>query len=110
MEEKGTIPHLPIAPDDPIPNVCSIKIANFPEVDLTDDEVAERFWERVAEQIEIQEDWNEMWHYRPYRGLRDQDPDLSGYEPRSQTRNASPPLALSGTSTPTPLVGCSTMA
>ena len=76
LEEKGTIPQLPIAPDDPIPNVCSIKIANFPEVDLTDDEVAERFWERVAEQIEIQEDWNEMWHYRPYRGLRDADPDL----------------------------------
>ena len=76
LEEKGTIPQLPIAPDDPIPNVCSIKIANFPEVDLTDDEVAERFWERVAEQIEIQEDWNEMWHYRPYRGLRAADPDL----------------------------------
>ena len=76
LEEKGTIPQLPIAPDDPIPNVCSIKIANFPEVDLTDDDVAERFWERVAEQIEIQEDWNEMWHYRPYRGLRAADPDL----------------------------------
>ena len=38
------------------------------------------------------------------------DGDLSGYEPRPRTRNASPPLALSGTSTPTPLVGCSTMA
>ena len=38
------------------------------------------------------------------------DGDLSGYEPHPQTRNASPPLALSETSTPTPLVGCSTMA
>ena len=68
LEERGTIPQLPLDPDDPLPDACSIRISDFPEVDLTDDDVAERFWERVAEQIEIQEDWGEMWHYRPYRG------------------------------------------
>ena len=45
-------------------------------MDLTNDEVAERFWDRVAEQIEIQEDWEEWQRYRPYRGMRDSDPDL----------------------------------
>ena len=68
LEERGTIPQLPLGPDDPLPDAYSIRISDFPEVDLTDDDVAERFWERVAEQIEIQEDWSEMWHYRPYRG------------------------------------------
>ena len=68
LEEKSAIPQLPLGPDDPLPDVCSIKIVNFPEVALSDDEVAERFWERVAEQIEIQEEWSEMWQYRPYRG------------------------------------------
>ena len=47
-------------------------------MDLTDDEVAERFWERVAEQIEIQEDGEEWLRYRPYRGMRDADPDHLG--------------------------------
>ena len=60
LEERGTIPPLPLGPDDPLPNIDAIKIVDFPEVDLSDDDVAEKFWERVAEQIEIQEDWGEL--------------------------------------------------
>ena len=67
LEEKGSIPRLPLGPDDPLPDVCSIKILDFPEVDLTDDDVAARFWARVGEQIEIQEDWGELSRYRPER-------------------------------------------
>ena len=33
----------------------------------TDDDVAERFWKRVGEQIEIQEDWGELSRYSPKR-------------------------------------------
>ena len=60
LEERGRIPPLPLGPDDLLPNIDGIKVVDFPEVDLTDDDVAARFWARVGEQIEIQEDWGEL--------------------------------------------------
>ena len=67
LEERGRIPPLPLGPDDPLPNVDAVKVVDFPEVDLTDDDVAERFWARVGEQIEIQEDRGELSRYSPER-------------------------------------------
>ena len=67
LEEKGRIPPLPLGPDDPLPDIGAVKIVDFPEVDLTDDDVAARFWARVGEQIEIQEDWGELSRYSPKR-------------------------------------------
>ena len=67
LEERGRIPPLPLGPDEPIPDIGAVKIIDFPEVDLTDDDVAERFWARVGEHIEIQEDWGETMRYRPER-------------------------------------------
>ena len=67
LEEVGRIPPLPLGPDDPLPDLDRIKVIDFPEVDLTDDDVASRFWKRVGEQIEIQEDWSELSRYRPER-------------------------------------------
>ena len=67
LEEVGRIPPLPLGPDDPLPDLDRIKVIDFPEVDLTDDDVASRFWKRVGEQIEIQEDWSEISRYRPER-------------------------------------------
>ena len=67
LEEVGRLPALPLGPDDPIPDMDGIKVIDFPEVDLTDDDVAARFWKRVGEQIEIQEDWSEFSRYRPER-------------------------------------------
>ena len=67
LEERGRIPPLPLGPDDLLPNIDGIKVVDFPEVDLTDDDVAARFWARVGEQIEIQEDWGELSRYSPER-------------------------------------------
>ena len=67
LEEKGRIPPLPLGPDDPVPDIGAVKVVDFPEVDLSDDDVAERFWARVGEQIEIQEDSGELSRYRPER-------------------------------------------
>ena len=67
LEERGRIPPLPLGPDEPLPNIDAVKIVDFPEVDLTDDDVAARFWARVGEQIEIQEDWGELSRYSPER-------------------------------------------
>ena len=67
LEKRGRIPPLPLGPDDPIPDIGAVKIIDFPEVDLTDDDVAARFWARVGEQIEIQEDWGELSRYSPKR-------------------------------------------
>ena len=67
LEESGRIPPLPLGPDDPLPDIGAIKVVDFPEVDLTDDDVAARFWARVGEQIEIQEDWGELSSYSPKR-------------------------------------------
>ena len=67
LEEVGRIPALPLGPDDPLPDMDGIKVADFPEVDLTDDDVAARFWKRVGEQIEIQEEGSEFLRYRPRR-------------------------------------------
>ena len=67
LEESGRIPALPLGPDDPLPDIGAIKVVDFPEVDLTDDDVAARFWARVGEQIEIQEDWGELSSYSPKR-------------------------------------------
>ena len=67
LEERGRIPPLPLGPDDLLPNIDGIKVVDFPEVDLTDDDVAARFWARVGEQIEIQEDWGELSRYSPKR-------------------------------------------
>ena len=67
LEERGRIPPLPLGPDDPLPDIGAVKIVDFPEVDLTDDDVAARFWARVGEQIEIQEDWGELSRYSPKR-------------------------------------------
>ena len=67
LEKRGRIPPLPLGPDDPLPDIGAVKIVDFPEVDLTDDDVAARFWARVGEQIEIQEDWGELSRYSPKR-------------------------------------------
>ncbi len=67
LEGRGRIPPLPLGPDEPLPNIDAVKIVDFPEVDLTDDDVAARFWARVGEQIEIQEDWGELSRYSPER-------------------------------------------
>ena len=67
LEESGRIPPLPLGPDDPLPDIGAVKISDFPEVDLTDDDVAARFWARVGEQIDIQEDWDELSRYSPKR-------------------------------------------
>ena len=67
LEERGRIPPLPLGPDEPIPDIGAVKVIDFPEVDLSDDDVAERFWKRVGEQIEIQEDWGETLRYSPER-------------------------------------------
>ncbi len=67
LEERGRIPPLPLGPDDPLPNIDRVKVVDFPEVDLSDDDVAERFWARVGEQIEIQEDRGELSRYSPER-------------------------------------------
>ena len=67
LEERGRIPPLPLGPDDPLPNIDRVKVVDFPEVDLTDDDVAARFWARVGEQIEIQEDRGELSRYSPER-------------------------------------------
>ena len=67
LEGRGRIPPLPLGPDEPLPNIDAVKIVDFPEVDLADDDVAARFWARVGEQIEIQEDWGELSRYSPER-------------------------------------------
>ena len=67
LEERGRIPALPLGPDDPLPDIGAVKVIDFPKVDLTDDDVAERFWARVGEQIEIQEEKGEMFRYQPER-------------------------------------------
>ena len=67
LEERGRISSLPLGPDEPIPDIGAVKVIDFPEVDLSDDDVAERFWKRVGEQIEIQEDWGETLRYSPER-------------------------------------------
>ena len=67
LEERGRIPPLPLGPDDLIPDIGAVKVIDFPEVDLTDDDVAARFWARVGEQIEIQEDWGDLSSYSPKR-------------------------------------------
>ena len=67
LEERGRIPPLPLGPDEPIPDIGAVKVIDFPEVDLTDDDVSARFWARVGEQIEIQEDWGELSCYSPER-------------------------------------------
>ena len=67
LEERGRISPLPLGPDEPIPDIGAVKVIDFPEVDLSDDDVAERFWKRVGEQIEIQEDWGETLRYSPER-------------------------------------------
>ena len=46
LEKRGRIPPLPLGPDDPLPDIGAVKIVDFPEVDLTDDDVAARFWAR----------------------------------------------------------------
>ena len=67
LEGRGRIPPLPLGPDEPLPNIDAVKIVDFPEVDLAADDVAARFWARVGEQIEIQEDRGELSRYSPER-------------------------------------------
>ena len=67
LEERGRIPPLPLGPDDPLPDIGAVKVVDFPEVDLTDDDVAARFWARVGEEIDIQEDSGEPLRYSPER-------------------------------------------
>ena len=67
LEERGRIPPLPLGPNDPLPEIGAIKVVDFPEVDLTDDDVAARFWARVGEEIEIQKDSGDLSSYSPER-------------------------------------------
>ena len=67
LEERGRIPPLPLGPDDPLPDIGAVKVVDFPEVDLTDDDVAARFWARVGEEIEIQRDSGDLSSYSPKR-------------------------------------------
>ena len=92
LEERGSIPPLPLGPDDPLPDIGAVKVVDFPEVDLTDDDVAARFWARVGEQIEIQEDWGELSRYSPERPeptiwelVLDRMRSQSQQDPESQT-------------------------
>ena len=67
LEERGKIPPLPLGPNDPLLEIGAIKVVDFPEVDLTDDDVAARFWARVGEEIEIQKDSGDLSSYSPER-------------------------------------------
>ena len=67
LEERGRIPPLPLGPNDPLPEIGAVKVVDFPEVDLTDDDVAARFWARVGEEIEIQKDSGDLSSYSPER-------------------------------------------